>query len=210
MRKILSSLIALGISVSAWSQFSAGVGGTYTQFKGHFRKTTPGFQTRVLYELGSYGVGVSYTYHAPFHIQSSVYSRTDLSDPTTPVIEQTKISFLFQTADILVRRTILGGEDAKAKLYGGLGASLVLLVYKEKPKAPLTFTPIFPLDNGQYRGLSLNGLLGSEYKLGRVSLYGEASYSVPTKARQMRYLESFRITAPRLSFLLGIKLPVEQ
>jgi hypothetical protein len=210
MRKILSCLIAICIAVSSWSQFSVGAGATYTQVKGEFKKSTPGFQTRLLYEKGSYGVGVSYTYHAPFHLQSYVHSNNPSNDPNVPSYAETEISFHFQTTDIFIRRTILGSEDSKGKFYGGLGASWVMLTYKETPKAPLTFTPIFPLEDDKYRGISLNGMLGGEYKLGRVSVFGEASYSIPTNRRYRRYLESFKITAPRLGFQLGVKLALKQ
>src|SRR5215213_5100121 len=129
MRKVLFCLIGISISISAWSQLSVGAGATYTQFKGTFKKSTPGFQTRLLYERGPYGVSVSYTYHAPFHLQSYVQSSG------APAYAETEINFHFQTIDFFIRRTILGSENVKAKLYGGLGASWVLLTYKETPKA---------------------------------------------------------------------------
>jgi hypothetical protein len=202
MRKVLSCLIAIGIAFSASAQFSVGAGATYTHFYGNFKKSTPGFQTRLLYEKGLYGAGISYIYHSPFDVKSYVNANTGLQ------YVESNISFRFHTVDLFVRRVILGSEDSKGKFYGGLGASLVLAKYKETPKEPITFMPDFPLENSQYRTINLNGIIGGEYNLGRVSVFGEAFYYIPTRERVRRNMESYIITAARLGFQLGLKLPL--
>lgn len=76
MRKVLSCLLAICIAVSASSQFSAGASATYTYFGGDFMKSTLGFQPRMLFEKGPYGIGLSYTYHVPFQRQRAERERT--------------------------------------------------------------------------------------------------------------------------------------
>lgn len=205
MRKISACLIAMCIAFSASSQFSIGAGGTYTHFYGNFKKNIPGFQTRLLYEKGLYGVGVSYSYYAPFDVKGYVNANGGGFQSV-----ESNITFRFRTIDLFARRVILGDKDSKGKFYGGLGASWVLAKYKETTKEPLTFTPIFPLEDNQYRTINLNGMIGGEYKLGRISVFGEAGYSIPTRERVRRYMESYTITAARLGFQLGLKLPLNQ
>jgi hypothetical protein len=203
MRKILSCLIAFCISVSAWSQLSVGAGGNYTRFLGDYQKSTPGFHTRIQYEKGAYGLGLQYTYHVPF--QQLFYTYLD-APSTSPDRTDTKIDFRFQSLDLFIRRSILGNADSKAKLYGGFGASWVFLVYKEKALAAYSGTPIFPLEDGHNRSISVNAMLGSEYRLGNVALYGEAGYSLPTKKRYIKH--TVNTITPRLSLQIGVKLPL--
>ncbi|NTS43928.1 hypothetical protein HRG84_23815 [Flavisolibacter sp. BT320] len=208
MRKILSCLVLFCVSVSAWSQFSVGAGATYTQFNGRVKKSTHGFQTRLLYEKRPYGIVLGYSYYAPLRLQTWAVSNSSYPEPTQHA--ETELTVRIQSINLFILRTILGSGDTKAKLYGGLGASWEVSTYKETPKAPLTFTPIFPLEDNQYRGLNINGMLGSEYKLGRISIFGEASYSIPTKARYMNSIGDFNIAAPRQSFQIGIKLKLHK
>lgn len=203
MRKTLSCLIAFCISVSAYSQFSVGAGGNYTRFLGDYQKGTPGFHTRAQYEKGDYGLGLQYTYHAPF--QLFFVGRFDRPS-NSPNSTDTKIDFRFQSLDLFLRRFILHSADARSKVYGGLGASWVFLTYKESYLAAYNATPSFPLEDGQHQSIRINGMLGGEYSLGRVALYAEAEYALPTQKKFIK--QSVNTISPSFSLQMGVKLPL--
>ena len=205
MRKLLSCLPAIFVALSASSQWSLGAGVNYTHFNGRemMSTSTPGFHTRILYQKGAYGVGLTYNYHLPFAVQNSM---TLYTPPNSWGSAATEIQHRFQTLDILIRRTILGDQQSSGQLYGGMGASWVRLSYKEKYMETYTLEPMFDLAKGNRSGFTANGLLGGALKLGYISLYGEATYSLPRTVWAIK--DSYYITPSRLGFQLGVKLPL--
>jgi hypothetical protein len=125
---------------------------------------------------------------------------------TSPGSTDTKIDFSFQSLDLFIQRSFLGGEDTKAGLYGSVGVSWMFLVYKERYLAANPGTLAFPLEDGHNRSFTLNALLGTEYKLGRVAVYAEGIYGHPTRRSHVK--ETFNTLAPRLGLQLGVKLPL--
>lgn len=203
MRKMLSCLMALCIALSASSQWSVSAGANYTRFKGRENKSTPGFHSRIMYEKGPYGIGLTYNYHSPFAVQNSM---TLYTPPNSWGNAATEITHRFQTLDFFIRRTIVGDQQSKAQLYGGIGASWIRFSYGEKYTETYTFEPRFPLVQGKHRGFTGNGLLGGELKLRHIALYGEASYSLPKTVWAVK--DGYYTSPSRLGLQVGIKLPL--
>jgi len=203
MRRSLPLLLAVCLAVSASAQLSLGAGGNYTRFLGDYQTNKPGFHTRVQYEKGLYGLGLQYTYHAPLHL---LFVGSLDAPSSSPNSTDTKIDIRFQSIDLFLRRAILDNTDSKAKLYGGLGASWVFLRYQEKYMTAYTGAPVSPLEDGKNQSLSVNAMLGTEYSLGRVALYGEAAYSLPTSKWYIK--QTINTISPRLSLQVGVKLPL--
>jgi len=195
--------MTLCVAFSASSQLSVSAGANYTHFKGRENSGTPGFHSRIMYEKGPYGIGLTYNYHSPFAVQNSM---TLYTPPNSWGNAATEITHRFQTLDFFIRRTILGSQQSRAQLYGGIGASWVRLSYEEKYTESYSLEPVFPLVQGKCSGFTGNGLLGGELKLGHISIYGEASYSLPKTVWALK--DSYYTSPSRLGIQAGIKLPL--
>lgn len=209
MRKILSFLLASCMTLSAFSQWSVSAGGNYTHFKGPelMNLNTPGFHSRIMYEKGLYGIGLTYNHHSSFHTQNSIPLSTPPNSPDWPSVA-TEINHRFQTLDLSIRRTIFGNQQSRGQFYGGVGASFVMLSYEEKYTESYTLQPMFDPVKGKGSGFTANGFMGGELKVGRIALYGEASYSLPKSVWPIK--DGYYISPSRVGFQLGIKLPLNR
>lgn len=73
MKKTYLSLLLICVSACAFSQFSAGIAGNYSAYKGDFRKSTPGAHLRFSYSANEkITANLGFTYGMPIKQKSLV------------------------------------------------------------------------------------------------------------------------------------------
>jgi hypothetical protein len=201
MRKIILSLCGLASFCVASAQFSIGLNGNYTKYGGDLSKSTPGFGVRVGFEQDKIGGALSFTNGFPITEKGTV-TVTNSSGASKSVAAEGKLSF--KTFTLMGTRTLIGDQESTGKFYLGFGASYVMAKYTESITESFDNTYTAPeMYNDTEGGLTINGVLGGEYKLGRPSIFAEAGIALPANQVNNSYVEN--AIPAHFMFNVGIK-----
>lgn len=132
MKKTVFSLVGMVAFMAATAQFSVGVNGNYTMYKGDFQKSTPGVQVRAGYMFENLSaVVVSFNYGMPIKYPSTVTMYDNMGNPSSA---NTEILYKFRTVNIVGQYNFIGDEETTGRFYGIAGGGYVMVNYKEKIK----------------------------------------------------------------------------
>ena len=202
MRKIALALCGLASFCIASAQFSVGVNGNYTKYGGNLSKSTPGFGVRAAYEADRTAGVLSFTNGFAITEKGSV-SVTNVSNGSTKSVAA-EGQYNFKTFTLMGNRTLIGDEESTGKFYFGFGASYVIAKYSEKITESYENTYTAPeMYNDSESGLTMNGLLGGEYKVGMPSIFAEAGYSFPANQVNNAYVEN--VIPAHVTINVGVK-----
>lgn len=204
MRKIILSLSATLFVMAASAQFSVGVNANYTMYKGDLQKATPGAQIRASYAASEKtAVQLSFTYGVPIKYASFLTLESNSGSDSKTI--NSEIAYKFKTINLVGHYGFLGDDETTAKLYGIVGAGLVLVSYDEKPKESYDHNAYTASDllSGKVNGFTLNFGLGGEYKLGAPSIFAEAGLALPANQVNGTYVEN--VIPGHFIFNAGVK-----
>ncbi len=123
MKKTYLSLILICITASPCSQFSVGLAADYSAYKADFKKSTPGPQLRVGYQVNEkFTANLGFTYGLPIKQKSDV---TIMDDDDNTILVDSDIKFNFKTISLLANYRFIGDEESTGSFYGQFGASYV-------------------------------------------------------------------------------------
>lgn len=158
---LLSLALLVVFTITANAQFNVGGGGNYTNYGGDVNKATPGAQLRVGYMLSEKkGVSLGFNYGLPM--------KENYSEAGVDV--KTQASFM--TLSLAGIYHLIGAADDNFSLYIPVGGSYVL----GKSKATSGEVNM----EEKFNGLTLNGGVGAQFKIGVPLIFLEAGFALPT------------------------------
>jgi opacity protein-like surface antigen len=205
MKKNLFILVIAMITVSVakaqfnFSNIRVDVGANYTMYKGDFQKKTPGAKLRASFLANQkFAVGLGFTYGFPIKIPSTITYSGGSSVPS-------EVVYNFKTISLDVNYYFGGEKEEGLSFYGGGGAALVLVSYKEKLKgtAPSGQNPADQLEPGNESGFTLNLCLGTQYALGRAKIFADAGIALPANQVNDQYVTN--VIPAHFMFNLGVR-----
>ena len=208
MKKISFYLLLISISACAFSQFSVGAAANYAAYKGDFQKSTPGAHIRVGYQVNEkITANLGFTYGLPIKQASSV---SVMDDNENTISVDSDIKFNFKTISLLGNYRFIGDEESTGSFYGQIGASFVLVNYKEVITGSYDKNvykyPQDLVEKTNESGFTLNFGLGGEYRIGTPVLFGEAGLALPANQVNNSYVEN--VIPSHFTFSLGVKIPL--
>ncbi|HSN59314.1 MAG TPA: outer membrane beta-barrel protein, partial [Ferruginibacter sp.] len=164
-------MLALTASTMSFAQisasdFSIGVAGNYTMYKGDFQKSTPGIKLELGYGVQSkVGFTLGFTKGFAIKTPSEINSSNGLGDSKTT---SSQIQTNFSTVSLNVNYRFIGDEETALSVYAPVGASFVMAKFKETPNEaiPAGYTAMDQMEPGKESGFTINGGLGVMYKIG--------------------------------------------
>lgn len=204
MKKFLLSCSTLFAILTASAQFSAGIGGTYSMYKGEFQKSAPGIQARLAYQLQDRSrLGLNVTYGLPITQSYPLTLQSNNGSASKDVTAEDSYKFL--TFDLMGNYDFIGDQDATVSVYGKFGIGLVLVNYDQTIKDNYdknTFSAP-EMGSGSVNGFTLNLGLGGEYNLGRSAIFAEAGIALP--ANKVNYSFYYNPIPFNINFSLGAR-----
>lgn len=188
------------------SDFSVGVAGNYTMYKGDFGKATPGVKVEVNYGLyEKLGFTLGFTKGFAIKHPSSIQVRNSTGE--TKNIDS-DIRFKFSTISIATQYRIIGNEETAFGAYIPFGAAFVIAKYDEKARTdiPSGYTALDEMEPGSENGFTLNLGVGARYSIGNPVIFGEAGISVP--ANQVNNAAVVNPIPAHFTFNVGVRLPL--
>ncbi|HEY0041231.1 MAG TPA: hypothetical protein VGB71_11240 [Flavisolibacter sp.] len=202
MKKIILSLCGLVSFCVASAQFSVGLNGNFTKYGGYVSKSTPGFGVRAAYEKERYAAVLSFTNGFAITEKSSVDVVHNTNFTTKTVASEVKLNF--KTISFMGNRTLIGDEESAGNFYVGFGASFVMAKYSEVITESYDKAYTAPeMESGSENGLTINGLVGGSYKLGKPAIFGEVGFAFPANKVGETFVEN--AIPAHLVFNLGVK-----
>jgi hypothetical protein len=189
MRKIVLSLLGLVLVCAASAQFSVGVYGNYSKYAGDLSKGTMGIGVRAAYQKERTGGMFSFTNGFAITDKGTITLTHNTNGTSKEVAAEGTLTF--KTITLMGLRTLIGDEESTGSLYGGFGASFVLANYKEKITESYdnNYTaPDMVTDN--QNGLTINALIGGQYKLGKPAIFAEGAFAFPANTVNNMYVEN--------------------
>ena len=187
MKKTVLSLCGLVLVCAASAQISLGVNGNYTKYAGDLSKSVTGFGVRAGYEKEKYAAVLSFT--NGFAITEKGTVTVTNGTGSKEVAAEGKLSF--KTITFMGNRTVIGDEESTGKFYLGFGASFVMAKYSETITESYDNSYTAPeMTKENNNGLTINGLLGGEYKIGRPSIFAEGGIAIPANQVNNGYVEN--------------------
>ena len=202
MRKIVLSLTGLVLVCAASAQLSVGVNANYSKYTGDVSRGTPGLGLRVAFEKEKNSIVLSFTNGFAIKETGSVSLMHNSNGTTKEVAAESTLGF--KTISLMGLHTLIGDEESTGNLYGGFGASFVLASYKEKITGSYDNNYTAPdMTSENSNGLTINALLGGQYKLGKPAIFAEAGFAFPANTVNNMYVEN--VIPAHMMFNLGIK-----
>jgi hypothetical protein len=209
MKTIASLVMGILFACSASAQFdvsnfSASLSGNYTMYKKDFKESTPGIKLDLGYSIDEKTrIMLGYTYQMPIKVASVITSTDGIESTETP----SEVKFDFTTISLAGNYSFINSEEEKFNLYGILGASLVMVKYKEEPKSPL---PAGTIDSdqaepGKENGFVINLGLGAQYNLGTIRLFADGGIGIP--ANQTGNTYTYNPIPFHILFNAGVRIP---
>lgn len=185
---MILSLCGTVLVLAASAQISFGVNGNYSKYAGTVSKSAPGFGVRASYEQERYAGVLAFT--NGFAItEKGTRTVTNAAGNSKEVASEGRLTF--KTISFIGNRTLIGDEESTGKFYLGLGASFVMAKYTEAITGSYDNSYKAPEMNKESNsGLTINGLLGGEYKIGMPSLFAEAGVAIPANQMNNSYIEN--------------------
>lgn len=208
MKKIYLPLILVCITATAFSQFSVGLSGNYSAYKGDFQKSTPGAQIRVGYQATEkVTTNLAFTYGLPIKQASAV---TVMDDNSNTILVDSDIKYNFKTISLLGNYRFIGDEESAGTFYGLVGGSFVMVNYKENITGSYDKNvykyPQDLVEKTKENGFTINLGLGGEYRIGMPSVFGEVGLALPANQVNNSYVEN--VIPSHFTVNLGIKIPL--
>jgi outer membrane protein with beta-barrel domain len=194
MKKILFGLALFLVGGTAMAQFDAsqlsiGLGGNYTMYKGDFGKNTPGVQLRVGYDISEKATAyLGFTYGFPIKEASVI----NYSDGMTSADVASTLKFKFKTITLNAQYSFIGTTEESFAMYGGAGASYVMVNYEETPDAnpPAGMIAQDQVEKTNESGFTINLKLGAQYRTNRIAPFFDAGFSFPANQVNGMYVEN--------------------
>jgi opacity protein-like surface antigen len=191
MKKIIPILvgmacISLYTKAQDFSQARIELGANYTMYKGELQKKTPGVKLRFSVPFSEkIAAGLSFTYHLPIKVASSV----GLSGGGSTASE---IVYNFKTIGLDANYYFKDEEEEGFTPYGTIGLSYIMVSYKENVKGSIPSgeeaTDMIPSESKS--GFGLNFGLGAQYSFGQPKVFGEAGIVLPANKVQNDFVSN--------------------
>lgn len=196
-KKVFVMMSALCMSVAGFSQISAsdftvGVAGNYTMYKGDFQRSTPGVKVELGYGLlKKVGFSLSYTKGFPIKTASQlVVSNSTGNSQTIPAEVRTN----FSTIALAAQYRLVGSEESAFGLYLPFGAAYVAATSKQKTtqSVPAGYTTSEGnFESDKESGLTLNLGLGAQYSIGMPTIFAEGALALPANKAGDTYITNY-------------------
>ncbi|MFD2161535.1 outer membrane beta-barrel protein [Paradesertivirga mongoliensis] len=170
-KNLLLSVCIVMLSFAANAQFNLGIGGTYTNYGGEIKKATPGVQLRGAYNLDEKkAISLGFSYGLPI-------KQTFADDESGSGY---KLTTSFMSVSVLGIYHLIGGYEDNFSLYFPIGGSYVM--GKNKLESEGEADPDFTLEpeDEKFSGLTINGSVGMQFKIGSPFIFAEAGFALPT------------------------------
>jgi hypothetical protein len=196
---------ALSFAQISLSDFSAGVAGNYSMYKGDLKKSVPGIKVEVnygVYEKVGFTVGFTKGFGAKQ--VSSISSTNDFGGSKTT---ESEITYKFSTISVASHYRLVGDDESTFQGYIPFGASVVIVKYDEKAKEaiPAGYTAVDQLEAGSANGFTINLGVGAQYTVGMPVIFAEAGISLPANKVNNGYVEN--PIPMHFAFNVGVRVP---
>lgn len=203
IKNLLLSMCVLMLSITANAQINVGIGGTYTNYGGEIKKATPGLQLRGAYNIDEKkAVSLGFSYGLPI---KQTFSEDEFTSGY-------KLTTSFMSLNVLGIYHLIGTYEDNFSLYFPIGGSYVM--GKNKFETEGEPDPDFSIeaDDEKFSGLTLNGGVGVQFKIGSPFVFAEAGFAFPTgsansNTRDGVSSESSNPITGHTILTLGIRLP---
>ncbi|WP_207496831.1 outer membrane beta-barrel protein [Aridibaculum aurantiacum] len=211
MKKHLA-LACAGIIMSAasfaqisLSDFSAGISGDYTMYKGDLQRSAPGVKVEVNYGLYErLGFTVGFTKGFAITEPSTISVRNNAGERRSI---DSELRLKFSTVSIATHYRLVGNSESNFQGYIPVGASLVFAKVEEKAKqdVPSGYTAEDQMETEKINGFTLNLGVGAQYTIGTPVIFAEAGIRLPANQVQNAYVQN-PIPA-HFNFNVGVRFP---
>lgn len=180
-----------GFSQISASDFTVGVAGNYTSYKGDFQRSTPGVKAELGYGLlDKFGFSLAFTKGFPIKTSSQV---TYINSTGSTKVVPAEFSTNFSTVSLMAHYRLVGNEENAFGLYLPFGTTFVMANSKQKIKeaAPAGYTAADEVESDKESGLTINLGVGLQYSIGMPTIFAEGGLALPANKAGNTYITNY-------------------